>query len=294
MVNLRLMQVLKCAGIGVDSESVDNWLDALNLALTAGMLRLGGYNLALIRSVGMAWTSRVFKAGNSRFYTHGNAVLEVSEDTEYEYFIRLPQGHALKAEYKNREVTRVLAVTTPGVYGLDVTSVFARFFPRGVRDGVSAIYTVLSCGNEDWTKEARDIWDTFMGVRTFREGVDRLTLAWVDGMEFMEFIDEGLIGGLSRPVITPSVEGAEKGVCIGIDENNRGAVLSVRADVGEIIDVRAHSGLVTLELDSGDTVKVRDLLALRGMDEGCEVYYTYSGDEFVICDEYGNFLLGCR
>lgn len=135
--------------------------------------------------------------------------------------------------------------------------------------------------------------------------MDRLTLACVEGSDIQKFCDNGILGHLSVPVID-IVKEAE-----GVDnvENSRCVVVAVgtgwccalycsRVQTGEILAMRVGSGagtedVVYLDLDSGDTVCVTDLLALRDKAEGTEVYYVSDNKgNYVLSDEYGNILLG--
>jgi hypothetical protein len=85
---------------------------------------------------------------------------------------------------------------------------------------------------------------------------------------------------------------------IALGGNSTCALYCSRVQTGEILGVRVGSGagtsdVIFLDLDSGDTVTVTDLLAIRNMTEGTEVYYVEDGNgEYVLSDEYGNFLLG--
>jgi len=316
MITPRHLRVLRSAGVGVGSNDVEEWADAISASCAAGVLRLGDYSACLIDKITQAWSSKPFTMFPVHEYTYGeyptpwlDADSFMSRATGARMFLKLPLGHPIKAVYKNGQVDSAYALTFPGEYENDVTDWLASLFPSGVDKSIKAIYAVLSSSEEDWTKEA---WRTHLllaGERGFISGMDRLTLAAVDGVDLQDFCDEGILGALSIPVIEEVtrpdavdnfVDSVENSRCvvIALGGNSTCALYCSRVQTGEILGVRVGSGagttdVIFLDLDSGDTVTVTDLLAIRNMTEGTEVYYVEDGNgEYVLSDEYGNFLLG--
>jgi len=316
MVTKRLLNVLRSAGIGVGTFDVTEWADMLALSSAAGVLRLGDYNVKLIDSVLQAWDSKPFVAYPVYEYTYGDQPIPWLDSDNFRSraktahtFIRIPLGHPIKAEYVDGRVVSVNALTVPGEYDTDVTDVMTALFPSGIDKQIKAIYAVVTSSEEDWSREA---WRTGMlltGERTFVNGMDKLTVACIEGCDIQKFCDNGILGALSIPVIDEAVGAEAVDNIVNIVENSRCVVIAVgtgwccalycsRVQTGEILAMRVSSGagtddVVYLDLDSGDTVSVTDLLALRDKAEGSEVYYVSDNKgSYVLSDEYGNFLLG--
>lgn len=316
MVTKRLLNVLRSAGIGVGSFDVTEWADMLALSSAAGVLRLGEYNAKLIDSVLQAWDSRNFVFYPVHEYTYGAYPVSWLTSESFRVraraahtFIRVPLGHPIKAEYADGRVVRVMALTVPGEYEMDVTESLAAVFPAGIDSRIKAIYAVVTSSESDWSREAWRTGLLLTGERSFVNGMDKLTLVCIDGSDIQRFCDDGILGALSVPVIENCVNVDNVDKIVDNVENSRCVLVAIGAGVccalycsrvqtGEILSVRVSPGagsedVVYLDLDSSDTVVVTDLLALRGKGEGSEVYYV-SDDKgnYVLSDEYGNFLLG--
>ena len=316
VITQRHLKILNSAGVGVGPYDVEEWADAITASCAAGVLRIGDYSACLIDKVLQAWVSKSFANFPVYEYTYGDHPTPWLDADSFRHraagahtFIRLPLGHPVKAEYTNGQVESVYALTFPGEYDTDVTDGLASLFPSGVDKSITAIYAVISSSEEDWTREA---WRTHLlltGERGFISGMDRLTLASVTGVDLQDFCDEGILGALSIPVIEEVTSpedvdnivdnvGNSRCVVIAQGDDITCALYCSRVQVGEILGVRVGSGVgstdeIYLDLDSGDTVTVTDLLAIRNMTEGTEVFYVEdSSGEYVLSDEHGNFLLG--
>ena len=316
MITERYLKALSKAGVGVGVYDVEDWVEALTASCSAGILRIGDATAELIDKLLNAWASKNFTNYPIHEYTYGEYPTPWLDEESFrqralaaQSFIRLPLGHPIKAEYVNGQVESVYALTFPGEYGDDVTDVLSPLFPTGVDPRVTTIYAVLGSSEEEWTKEAWRTQQLVEGERGFIGGIDRLTLAEVEGCDLIDFCDEGILGALTIPMIdeihSPEdvdnyVDSVENSRCVVIakGDNLICALYCSRVRTGEILTVRAGSGLgsgdvIYLDLDSGDTVVVEDLLSLRDMSEGTEVYYIEnSKGDYVLSDEYGNFLLG--
>jgi hypothetical protein len=305
VITKRLLRVLKDAGTGISPRDVSDWGDALNLAVCSGALRLGEQNLKLVDGVLTAWTSKPFTALPATEYTHGDRALTWLDEIVFSaraasalYYIRLPLGHPIKAEYARGRVQSVHALQLPGDYAIDVTGTLARVFPAGIDDKVTAVYAVLSARETSWSRRSLFTGDLILGRRGFSGDLDQLTLSWVDGQDITEFVDFGVLGALEVPPFDYAIEtdAPSRGVLIAVADGYRLAMYHEPLR-GEILSVQAAPGagsvdLLRVELDSGVDVCVSDILALRGCAEGTEVCCAYVGDECVLSDEYGNFILG--
>lgn len=319
MVTTRLINVLKSAGIGVGAFDVTEWAEMLSLSSAAGVLRLGDYNLRMIDKVLQAWTSKPFISYPVFEYTYGAQPTPWLDEETFRIraraahtFIRVPLGHPVKAEYSNGLVESVKALTVPGEYELDITDSMAMLFPSGIDTNITAVYAVVSSSEEDWSRET---WRTGMlltGERAFVNGMDRLTVVCVEGSDIQSFCDNGILGALSVPVIDEVgttknvvnvdniVDNVENSRCVlvALGEGWCCAMYCSRVQTGEILVMQIGAGagtsdVIYLDLDSGDTVSVTDVLSLKNMTEGTEVYYVEnSTGTYVLSDEYGNFLLG--
>lgn len=319
MVTTRLLNVLRSAGIGVGALDVTEWAELLTLSGAAGVLRLGDYNLKLINSVLQAWAAKTFITYPVYEYTYGEQQTPWLDEYNFRLraqtahtFIRIPLGHPVKADYLDGLVVSVKALTVPGEYDTDVTDSMSVLFPSGIDKNIKAIYAVVTSSEEDWSRETWRTGLLLTGERAFVNGMDRLTLVCVDGLDTQLFCDEGILGALSVPVIdevlnTKNVVNVDK--IVDSVENSRCVLVAVgegwccalycsRVQTGEILSIQIGSGagtddIIYLDLDSGDTVCTTDLLALKDKSEGSEVYYV--GDDkgsYVLSDEYGNTLLG--
>ncbi|GHU92853.1 hypothetical protein FACS1894208_00910 [Clostridia bacterium] len=303
MVSARLLRCVKDSGAGLSSAEITEWTNALALAVGTGTLRLGDANRKLVNDVSLAWCSKPFTSLSAHEYTHGDRPLRWSNAAQFEpeYCIGLPIGHPVRADYIDGQVAAVSALLSPGDYSIDVTDGLAHIFPAGIDLAVEAVYAVVSSLEPNWSTAAFRVGTLVSGERGFIEGVDRLTLAWVDGCDFQTFMDFGVLGALSLPTISPDTDenSLSRGVIIAVAQDRRCAISDKSVQSGELISVRTISGagssdLVYLDLDCGVSVSVPDLLSVRNISEGAEVFCACEGERYLLSDKYGNFLLGCR
>ena len=312
MLTPRLLRVVRSIGVGLSPTEITEFVDTVSLAVQAGVLRLGDYNSKLINNMSLAWTSKPFNGLTAHEYTHGDRHVQWLDSDNFlskaelsTSFIRLPGGHPVKALYSDGHVSEVFALSFPGEYSIDVTDFFSELFPAGVDKNVTEVYAVVSSSESDW---AREVWRTGLlltGERGFIFGVDKITLAWVEGCDIQEFCDYGVLGAMSLPIVDIGadvhdvVEAVDnsRAVLIGVSDMSRCALYGTRAQIGEVVGIRTSAGacgvdVAYLELDTGDVVSVSDIMAMRGLSEGSEVYYTCGDGSHVLCDEFGNTLLG--
>lgn len=312
MITQRLLRMIKNADIGLSSQDLREWLNALTLAISAGALRLGDANIKQITRLSLAWCSTPFNALSAHEYTHGDRPLPWLDSVSFtarafgaESLIELPLGHPIKAVYRDGRVTGVFALAFPGEYSLNVADTLAKAFPEGVSSTVTEIYAVLSSSEPKWSRAVHSTGLLLLGERDFSLGTDTLTLAWTHGCPLQEFCDHGVLGALKLPIINTgiSTEEAEERakttrcVLIALSENRRCALYCSGVQTGEILAIRAVPGagstdLACVELDTGDIICASDLLALRGKTEGNELFYLREDSGNVLCDEFGNVLLG--
>ena len=60
MITPRHLRVLRSAGVGVGSNDVEEWADAISASYCTGVLRLGDYSACLIDKITQAWSSKPF------------------------------------------------------------------------------------------------------------------------------------------------------------------------------------------------------------------------------------------